>query len=255
VRAALNEKARGNEGTKITISPNNIDYIFDGITNLLKLGFKQINANCVFEDVWTVESAKRLFDELKRISDWIYENKLYNKIYLSILYPDNFTPLEEHQLDRGWCGASSGMSSLDYKGDLYPCIRFMKSSLGENLKPLAIGDINNGFLSKPEHIENYDNIKKSYIIKNANPSKCLECSIANGCGWCAGCEYQLSEGFAQRKTTTCDTHKMQALASKYLCKICNDKESFDNIKLEYNMYNHLIDENDFNKINIWKEEE
>ena len=48
---------------------------------------------------------------------------------------------------------------------------------------------------------------------------------------------------------------MQALASKYLCKICNDKESFDNIKLEYNMYNHLIDEKDFNKINIWKEEE
>ena len=45
---------------------------------------------------------------------------------------------------------------------------------------------------------------------------------------------------------------MEALASKYLAKIMNDKKSYDLITLNYNMYKDLISENNFNKINNWE---
>jgi len=36
------------------------------------------------------------------------------------------------------------MLAMDYKGDLYPCLRYMESSIGQNQSPYIIGNINNG---------------------------------------------------------------------------------------------------------------
>lgn len=36
------------------------------------------------------------------------------------------------------------MLAIDYKGDLYPCLRYMESSIGQSQSPYIIGNVNNG---------------------------------------------------------------------------------------------------------------
>jgi radical SAM protein with 4Fe4S-binding SPASM domain len=38
------------------------------------------------------------------------------------------------------------MISVDYKGDIYPCIRYMESSLGNDVEPIIIGNVNTGMM-------------------------------------------------------------------------------------------------------------
>jgi hypothetical protein len=36
------------------------------------------------------------------------------------------------------------MLAVDYKGDLYPCLRYMESSIGKNQLPYIIGNVDDG---------------------------------------------------------------------------------------------------------------
>ena len=252
IQSALKELNQGYSSTKITLSPNNIDYLFDGIKNMLNLGFNFINANCCFEDMWDKESALKLFKELIKISDWIKENNLYDKIYLALLESERFRQIRKDDLNKNWCGVGEGgMIAIDPKGDYYPCIRFMPTSIGHELKPIKLGNVNHGFLFTEEEKENYKQLLKCTRSKLSN-KECLECPIGGGCSWCLGYCYEYYGNLNQKTNFICEVYKMEALASKYLAKIMNDKKSYDLITLNYNMYKDLISENNFNKINNWE---
>jgi hypothetical protein len=38
------------------------------------------------------------------------------------------------------------MIAVDYKGDIYPCIRYMESSLGNDVPPILVGNVYNGMM-------------------------------------------------------------------------------------------------------------
>lgn len=255
-RASWNELIKGHDASKITISPNNVSYIFEGIKHFINKGHRFVEANCVFEDVWNKESALELYNQLIKLSDWITENNLYDKIFVALLDVKKYTKTPEHMLNHNWCGVGKGgMSALDYTGKIYPCIRFMPSSSEKDIPLLTIGDINNGYLNTERDKENF-NLLKQCTRKNLEPEECLKCPISSGCSWCSGQVYEHYNGnFTQKTTFICDTHKMSALATKYLAKINNDKKSYDLIQLDYCMYEDLINKEDFDKINKWKEEE
>ena len=52
-------------GSKMTIAPQNVSYVYEAVKNLIELGYKEINLNCVFEEGWTSEHAKILYNQLK----------------------------------------------------------------------------------------------------------------------------------------------------------------------------------------------
>jgi uncharacterized protein len=52
---------------------------------MIDLGFTEIYINCVYEQGWEIEHAKILYSELKRIADFLIENNLTDKIFISIL--------------------------------------------------------------------------------------------------------------------------------------------------------------------------
>ena len=243
IQAALEElRIHRYTGTKITLSPENVDYIFDGITSLFSLGFSEIHANCCFEDVWTKESAVKLLNELIRIADWIKENNLYDKIYFALLDPEQYRPTKDSDLESNWCGAggtNSAMYSVNYTGKIYPCLRFAESSLDKNLKPISIGHIDYGILKTDEEKNNND-LLLSCSRKKLCVKECLNCPIGSGCSWCLGANYQLTGGFNTKMNTICETYKMCALASKYLCKIVNDMDNYKLIQLNYELYKDLI---------------
>jgi uncharacterized protein len=107
------------------------------------------------------------------------------------------------------------MISVDYKGDIYPCIRYMESSLGTDVPPVIIGNVYDGIMHHPEHKECVKCMRA--ITRLTESSKeCLECPIAEGCAECAAYNYQDSGGcWNKRATYICIMHKARALANCY----------------------------------------
>jgi radical SAM peptide maturase (CXXX-repeat target family) len=136
--------AKGNYmGSKITIAPENLTYLYDAIVHMVNLEYLDINANCVYEEGWEKEHAIEFYKQLKRISDYLLQNDLAGDVYCSLFEENFFKQKDENDL-QNWCGGTGFMLSCDPDGYLYPCIRYMESSLGCVREPMRIGNINDG---------------------------------------------------------------------------------------------------------------
>lgn len=81
----------------MTLSPDNIVYTKEAVINLINLGYKDIFLNCIFEEGWNENHATVLYYQLKELSNYLIDNKLYDKIYISMLNEDLFTPLSSNE--------------------------------------------------------------------------------------------------------------------------------------------------------------
>ncbi len=253
ISAALDQLNNyNNESTKITISPDNVEFLFKGFKNMVELGFTVIHANCVFEDVWCKETVQIYYSQLKLIAEYIKNNQLNNKIYFIIFDAKNYNPLSEDRKKRGWCGTSNNMFALDYKGDIYTCIRFMESSLSQ--EPGIIGNINHG-IGYTDQEKNFLKQLKNFTCENIFTKECLECPIAGNCSYCPGSCYEQTGKLESRPKTICNNIKVQALATIYYYKIINDKKSYDKMqKFSYDFVKNLISKEEYNYLINWKEE-
>lgn len=200
-------------GSKITIAPGNINYVDNAIIHMIELGYQEINANCVYEEGWTVEHAKILYDKMKLIGDYILDHDLEYDLYLSLFNDDLFCPKSESDLDN-WCGGTGSMIACDPDGYLYPCIRYMESSLGTDQLPMRIGDIDHG-IGCTEQCTNCIKLLNSIDRRSQSTDECFYCPIANGCSWCSGYNYQVFGTPDKRATFICIMHKARALANVY----------------------------------------
>lgn len=199
--------------TKMTISPNNVTYIFNAIQNLIALGYVSIQLNCIYEEGWTIEHARILYQELKKVADWLLDNDAFRKYRISMLNADMFKPMKASET-QNWCGgACNGMLAFDYKGRAFPCIRYMGSSLNGKQIPYSIGTVEGLFLT-PEEQERRNTLL-SLTRQSQSTDECLNCPVASGCGWCSGYNYECFGTPNKRATFICWTHKARSLASAY----------------------------------------
>ena len=107
------------------------------------------------------------------------------------------------------------MLAFNPLGVAYPCLRYMESSLGNDMPPMRIGDVENGVGMCKSHC---DNIKCLDCITRRSQStdECYYCPIASGCSWCSGYNYQLYGTPNKRALFICIMHKARALANAYL---------------------------------------
>ena len=201
--------------TKMTFSPENIQFLYESYLSLINEGFTMLQGNCVFEQGWEYKDATILYYELKKLADYLIDSDLYNKIYVSFFDEELFKPMKEDDNDN-WCGGLKDyMMAIDYKGDIYNCIRYMETSLQGKQKPLIIGDINNGINVLPEHQENYKMISADITRRSQSTDECFYCPIATGCAWCSAYNYQVFGTPNKRATFICCMHKARALANVY----------------------------------------
>lgn len=200
--------------TKMTLSPDNIAYASEAIIDLIEHNFKDIFVNCIYEEGWTYEHGTILYNEFKKIADYVINNDLYNKVYIRIFDRNLYHP----QLDNdthNWCGGISDMNlAIDYKGEMFTCIRYMESSLNNHQKPLPIGNITDGYLSNEEYQKNYD-MMANITRQSQSTEECLTCPVAQGCGWCSAYNYEKFGTVNKRATFICPTHKAEALINVY----------------------------------------
>jgi hypothetical protein len=55
----------------MTISPDNVSYVYNAIVNLIENDYTHIYVNCIFEKGWELYHAKILYQELKKLGDYV----------------------------------------------------------------------------------------------------------------------------------------------------------------------------------------
>lgn len=200
-------------GSKITIAPGNLEYLYDAVIHMVDLGYTEINANVVYEKGWTTEHAQKYYKELIRLADYWIDNNLVETHYLALFVDTFFKPKEEGD-DDNWCGGTGSMLSMDPDGYLYPCIRYMESSLGDDRKPFRIGHVDEG-IGQTECTHNCIDCLNAITRRTQSTDECYYCPIAEGCSWCSAYNYQENGTPDSRCTYICDMHKARSLANVY----------------------------------------
>jgi len=200
-------------GSKITIAPGNLPFLKKAILHMVDLGYDEINANCVYEKGWEQEHAIDFYKQLKEIADYWNDNNLVETHYLSLFEKDFFKPKDENDLQT-WCGGTGDMLAVDWRGYLYPCIRYVDTSLGTDREPIIIGNVDDGLAQKECEKQCIDCMLK--INRRTKMSdECFYCPIAAGCSECAAYNYQVNGTMNSHVTFICEMHKARALANVY----------------------------------------
>lgn len=195
--------------TKVTISSADISFIKESVLHLYDLGIKEVNINCVFEDVWNDGDDQLFENQLVELADAIIDNDLYLDHVCSFYMEHIGKPLDPVFDNQNWCG-SGKMLSIDSKGNYYPCTRFAQYSL-RSKKAWIIGNVDKGIDS---------NKLRAFLAldrKVQSTSECFDCEVANGCAWCQGENYDAADTptIYQRSTAICKMHKARVRANNY----------------------------------------
>lgn len=229
--------------TKLTIAPENINYLYDAFINCWDLGIDMINANCVFENVWdnTIHPII-LYNQLKKIADYLLDNRLFDRKCSSIFVED----YSISDLNTNYCGGNGKMLAIGPDGTCYPCLRFMGHSMQSKREPFICGNIYDGLLN-PKCDKKLCDLC-SVTIKSQSPDKCLNCKISGSCAVCTAFCYDYYGTPNKRTTFICNMHKAQYLASSYyfnrLYRLLNLDKRF-NIDLEEDFILEIINKDEY----------
>lgn len=196
-------------GTKVTIASPDIPYIKESVLHLYSLGIKEVNINCVFEDVWEEGDDKKFEEQLMQLADAIIDGEYYKEYACSFFMEHIGKPLDSKRDNQNWCGAGR-MLSIDAAGNFYPCTRFAQYSLRDK-KTWMIGNVNDGI--------DKNKLRPFLTLDRCTQSKqeCIDCEVASGCAWCQGENYDATESSTifQRATAICKMHKARVRANNY----------------------------------------
>lgn len=200
--------------TKLTVAPENILYLCDGLKNVVEnIGLKKVFANVVYEEGWETEHGTALYNQLKMCADWLLENDLENDIIFSFF--DEFIGHSMKAEDNlNWCGGTGSMLAFTPDGTITPCVRYAPISLPKDIDPLVIGSLDQKIGIEEEHkkvIEELDTITR----RSQSTDECFNCPIASGCGWCSAYNYEKFGTVNKRATYICPMHKARVLANVY----------------------------------------
>ena len=195
--------------TKVTISSPDIPYIKESVLHLYALGIKEVNINCVFEDVWKEGDDVAFEEQLTELADAIIDMDLYRDHACSFFAVHIGKPMDRERDNQNWCGAGK-MLAIDAAGNFYPCTRFAAYSLRS--KPAwIIGNIHDGI--------DQNKLRPFLTLDRTTQSteECISCEVASGCAWCQGENYDAAQTHTvfQRSTAICQMHKARVRANNY----------------------------------------
>lgn len=204
----------GQSGTKLTLAPANVDKLADAAIHMFtEFEISELNANCVFEEGWRVEHARILYDQLKRLADWLIDNDLEGAHRLSMFDCRKYRPMD-HDDNQNWCGGTGKMLAFGVNGEIYPCQRYSPASLGPDVRPLIVGDAAHGIEVTPDEKAVTEMLRK-IDRRSQSTDECWDCPIAAGCAWCSAYNYEKFGTPDRRATFICPMHKATALANAY----------------------------------------
>ena len=199
-----------NPATKSTFVSDDLSYLKDSIIHLWDLGFKDVESNLVYEDVWKEGDPEIFEQQLKGLADYMFESGRYETHSVAYFSSTRGLPIGKTDLDVNRCGARYKTLAFDYRGDIYPCIRFLEMCADNKVKRI-IGNIRDGV--------DYAKLRPMAAAtwQSQSPDKCNACDCGTDCGWCLAHNLSESEdgSIFERCTYICEMHKANARANKY----------------------------------------
>jgi uncharacterized protein len=196
-------------GTKVTVAHEDLPLIKESVLHLWSMGIREVNINCVFENVWKEGDDHIFEDQLIQLADAIIDNDLYKDHYCSFFADYIGKPLDISN-NTNWCGSGRKMLAVDCEGNFYPCNRFLPFTMsGKRVR--CVGNCYEGVdLNRLRPFFALDRLSQS-------PEKCITCEVASGCALCVGLNYDASDTdtIYQRATFICDMHKARCRANRY----------------------------------------
>lgn len=207
-------KRYGLNGTKLTIAPANLKYLYTAVVSMIKeFAPPTLHANCVYEEGWTTQHAQLYYEELKKIADWVIENEMYRCCRFTLFDSTRYLPSPPED-NQNWCGGNGKMLAFDINGDIYPCTRYAPISMGREQEPFIIGHCDRGIEVLPGECEICERLR-NITRRSQSTDECFNCPIAKGCSWCTAYNYQVFGTPDKRATFTCCMHRAASLANVY----------------------------------------
>lgn len=194
---------------KATFCKDDLNYLSDSIIFFLKKGFKKIRYTGTYEDIYTYEDAKKLYNEQLKIANFILDNKILDA---NVSMLNEKVGKKVFNYDSAACESCGDLICFTPNGKAYPCIRFTPTSLGFETNDFCIGDYNSIFEEDKKELYNYLKIITS---RSQQDDECLNCPIASGCGWCNAYCYKLYGTIEKRTKGNCKFHQARILANYY----------------------------------------
>lgn len=214
-------------GTKVTISSDDIPYIYESVLHLFFLGIHEVNINCVFEDVWKDGDDKLFEEQLMKLADTIIDDGYYEDYVCSFFNENMGRPMDCIHENQNWCGAGM-MLSVDAAGNFYPCTRFAQYSLRDK-ETWSIGNIHDGI--------DKNKLRPFLTLDRTTQSlqKCIECEVASGCAWCQGENFDAAQSHTvfERATAICLMHKARVRANNYYWNKLYRKLELEDLREQY----------------------
>lgn len=207
--------------SKMTLAPQNMKYLFDSVVSFINNGMTCINLNCVFEEGWNQETAALEYEQLKKLADYILDNDLEH-LYIAI-FNERQEDMQSKYSDGTFCGGTGSMLALRPNGQFYPCIRYMPTSVGDEVKDLCIGDIENGFIGREQGSEVLSMMDR-VTRRSAVTDICYDCPIGNDCASCSALGHALFGTPNKKATFICIQMIAEALANVYYWNLLNIKK-------------------------------
>lgn len=243
-------RRHGQTGTKLTIAPANLPYLYQAVRDMVD-GFdlRDLHANCVFEEGWTLEHARMLYEQLKQIADWLLDSGRYQTTTFSMFEPAHGRPMSSEQNDN-WCGGTGKMLAIGTDGMLYPCLRYVPSSLPPGIEPMVIGDVWRGIEADAEQRQCVDCLK-AITRRSQSTDECFDCPVASGCAWCSAYNYQCFGTPNKRATYICWMHRARSLATAYyqnrVCALEGAKEPYP-VHLPRTLAEQIVDREEYDRL-------
>lgn len=227
----FNEHYAPERNSKMTLAPQNISYLYDSVVDFISKGMYSINLNCVFEEGWNQDTARTEYDQLKKLADYLIDNDL-DHLYVSI-FSEQQEDRQSYTSDGVFCGGTGAMLALRPNGQFYPCIRYMPSSVGDNVADLCIGTVDTGLVGRTEDSEilkMMDRITRRSLSNDI----CYDCPIGNDCAYCSALSHTVNGTPNKRTMFTCIQMIAEALANVYYWNRLNLKHPEYNLGVRKN---------------------
>jgi len=193
--------------SKLTLSPENVKYFYEGIKNFIGLGYKAVRCNCQMEDVWDEESENEYYTQLIKTYDYIIENRISFVM----------TPMRVFKKESRYsnCGLYGGTICLDYAGNIYNCFRYSEVSINER-ESMRLGTVREGITEK-NRLQ-----KLREAIDKTMDKQCKECELNSTCERCPAFNYEHTGDMTKSLKTNCRITHIEAKAFKYFQDKCKE---------------------------------
>ena len=215
---AHNELMHEAPNSKLTFSPENMQYIPQAVRTLSRLGYTAVRSSFDITRSSSREESEQYYKYLTQAIDYIIDNKI--KFYFNWFWPENI-PLQFVD-DRVYgpmssCGANGSQIVLNYNGNLSICAQLSEATVSKD-KAILLGNVQDGITT-----DGMAQLTEFRQFKRNIPLVCLKCPLRFLCDDCPA-RNLIKKGTIEDAAPNCGATLAEARASIYFATRAKETE-------------------------------